>query len=70
MHYGSWFEHIKGWLSCREEQNLFYLTYEELHQVSSGLRSCSCTGSIKAWGRGWGEQGQHMALRKWREMLV
>ncbi|XP_034282540.1 sulfotransferase 2B1-like isoform X1 [Pantherophis guttatus] len=32
VHYGSWFEHVKGWLSCREELGLFCITYEELHQ--------------------------------------
>ncbi|XP_058011126.1 sulfotransferase 2B1-like isoform X2 [Ahaetulla prasina] len=32
VHYGSWFEHVKGWLSCREELGLFCVTYEELHQ--------------------------------------
>uniref|UniRef100_A0A8C5WTE6 Sulfotransferase n=1 Tax=Laticauda laticaudata TaxID=8630 RepID=A0A8C5WTE6_LATLA len=33
VHYGSWFEHVKGWLSCREELGLFCVTYEELHHV-------------------------------------
>ncbi|XP_026540627.1 sulfotransferase family cytosolic 2B member 1-like isoform X1 [Notechis scutatus] len=37
VHYGSWFEHVKGWLSCREELGLFCITYEELHQ---DLRHC------------------------------
>ncbi|KAM6430614.1 sulfotransferase 2B1-like [Liasis olivaceus] len=32
LHYGSWFEHVKGWLSCREELGIFCITYEELHQ--------------------------------------
>uniref|UniRef100_A0A1W7RCZ7 Sulfotransferase n=1 Tax=Agkistrodon contortrix contortrix TaxID=8713 RepID=A0A1W7RCZ7_AGKCO len=32
VHYGSWFEHVKGWLSCQEELGLFCITYEELHQ--------------------------------------
>uniref|UniRef100_A0A670IZ48 Sulfotransferase n=1 Tax=Podarcis muralis TaxID=64176 RepID=A0A670IZ48_PODMU len=33
VHYGSWFEHTRGWLSCKEELDVFYITYEELHQV-------------------------------------
>ncbi|ETE69150.1 Sulfotransferase family cytosolic 2B member 1, partial [Ophiophagus hannah] len=37
VHYGSWFEHVKGWLSCQEELGLFCITYEELHQ---DLRHC------------------------------
>uniref|UniRef100_A0A8C5S4D1 Sulfotransferase n=1 Tax=Laticauda laticaudata TaxID=8630 RepID=A0A8C5S4D1_LATLA len=37
VHYGSWFEHVKGWLSCREELGLFCVTYEELHH---DLRHC------------------------------
>ncbi|XP_060110452.1 sulfotransferase 2B1-like [Heteronotia binoei] len=37
VHYGSWFQHVKGWLSCQKEMNLFFVTYEELHQ---DLRGC------------------------------
>ncbi|XP_013913102.1 PREDICTED: sulfotransferase family cytosolic 2B member 1-like [Thamnophis sirtalis] len=32
VHYGSWFEHVKGWLGCQEELDLFCISYEELHQ--------------------------------------
>uniref|UniRef100_A0ABM5ETR6 Sulfotransferase n=1 Tax=Pogona vitticeps TaxID=103695 RepID=A0ABM5ETR6_9SAUR len=32
VHYGSWFEHVKGWLGCKDELRIFYITYEELHQ--------------------------------------
>ncbi|KAM9121925.1 sulfotransferase 2B1-like [Pangshura tecta] len=32
VQYGSWFDHIKGWLSQRAELDLFYITYEDLHQ--------------------------------------
>lgn len=35
VHFGSWFQHIKGWLACKEDLGLFFITYEELHQVSS-----------------------------------
>lgn len=34
VHYGSWFEHIKGWLGQRQLLDIIYVTYEELHQVS------------------------------------
>nr|XP_056718872.1 sulfotransferase 2B1-like [Euleptes europaea] len=37
VHYGSWFKHVKGWLSCQKEMNLFYVTYEELHQDLGGF---------------------------------
>ncbi|XP_074076255.1 sulfotransferase 2A1-like isoform X2 [Macrotis lagotis] len=30
--YGSWFDHIKGWLPMRDSENFLFLTYEELHQ--------------------------------------
>ncbi|XP_048402155.1 sulfotransferase family 5A, member 1 [Stegostoma tigrinum] len=30
VHFGSWFEHIKDWLSHREEFNFMFITYEEL----------------------------------------
>uniref|UniRef100_A0A8C8S543 Sulfotransferase n=1 Tax=Pelusios castaneus TaxID=367368 RepID=A0A8C8S543_9SAUR len=32
VQYGSWFDHVKGWLSHQEELELFYITYEDLHQ--------------------------------------
>ncbi|NXE16922.1 ST2B1 Sulfotransferase, partial [Lophotis ruficrista] len=37
VHYGSWFEHVKGWLGQRQLLDIFYVTYEELHQVSPGV---------------------------------
>lgn len=36
VHYGSWFDHVKGWLAQRQLLDIFYVTYEELHQVSPG----------------------------------
>ncbi|XP_051846394.1 sulfotransferase 2A1-like [Antechinus flavipes] len=30
--FGSWFDHIKGWLSMRNSEKFLFLTYEELHQ--------------------------------------
>ncbi|XP_072471972.1 sulfotransferase 2A1-like [Notamacropus eugenii] len=35
--YGSWFDHIKGWLSWRDSEKFLLLTYEELHQ---DLKAC------------------------------
>uniref|UniRef100_A0A5F8GZI5 Sulfotransferase n=1 Tax=Monodelphis domestica TaxID=13616 RepID=A0A5F8GZI5_MONDO len=32
VHYGSWFNHIKGWLGVRHELNFFVITYEDLSQ--------------------------------------
>ncbi|NXL87848.1 ST2B1 Sulfotransferase, partial [Alectura lathami] len=36
VHYGSWFEHVKGWLGQRQLLDIFYVTYEELHQDLRG----------------------------------
>nr|XP_034378758.1 bile salt sulfotransferase-like [Arvicanthis niloticus] len=30
--YGSWFDHVKGWLDLRKDLNLLFVTYEELYQ--------------------------------------
>ena len=32
VEYGSWFDHVLGWWSHREDSNLFILSYEELHR--------------------------------------
>ncbi|NXE95089.1 ST2B1 Sulfotransferase, partial [Menura novaehollandiae] len=37
VHYGSWFDHIKGWLGQRQLLDILYVTYEELHQVSPAV---------------------------------
>ncbi|NXJ89543.1 ST2B1 Sulfotransferase, partial [Corythaixoides concolor] len=36
VHYGSWFDHVKGWLGQRQLLDIFYITYEELHQDLRG----------------------------------
>uniref|UniRef100_A0A674GG44 Sulfotransferase n=1 Tax=Taeniopygia guttata TaxID=59729 RepID=A0A674GG44_TAEGU len=41
VHYGSWFDHVKGWLGQRHLLDILYVTYEELHQVSPAV-SPSC----------------------------
>ncbi|XP_061449800.1 sulfotransferase 2B1-like isoform X2 [Rhineura floridana] len=58
VHYGSWFEHTKGWLNCKEELDVFYITYEELHQVLSetgGTTSprCRLSSSRRSSSRKW-----------------
>ncbi|XP_007957211.1 sulfotransferase 2A1-like [Orycteropus afer afer] len=30
--YGSWFDHVRGWLSMRGKENFLMISYEELHQ--------------------------------------
>ncbi|EDL38049.1 mCG22565, isoform CRA_a, partial [Mus musculus] len=34
--YGSWFEHVRGWLSMREWDNFLVLYYEDLKKVQLG----------------------------------
>ncbi|KAG7468574.1 hypothetical protein MATL_G00144370 [Megalops atlanticus] len=37
VHYGSWFDHVKGWTSqARNKLNFFYITYEEMWQDLRG----------------------------------
>uniref|UniRef100_A0A8C8RXR9 Sulfotransferase n=1 Tax=Pelusios castaneus TaxID=367368 RepID=A0A8C8RXR9_9SAUR len=34
--FGSWFDHVKGWLSLRGHENFFWISYEELQQDLRG----------------------------------
>ncbi|XP_003803548.1 bile salt sulfotransferase-like [Otolemur garnettii] len=34
--YGSWFDHVRGWMSMRERENFLLLSYEELKQDTEG----------------------------------
>ncbi|XP_039619238.1 sulfotransferase family 5A, member 1 [Polypterus senegalus] len=36
VHYGSWFDHVKGWEGNAKNLNIFYITYEELFQDLGG----------------------------------
>lgn len=42
--FGSWFDHVKGWLGLQKDLNLLFVTYEELHQV--GTPSTYPTGHL------------------------
>ncbi|XP_063292097.1 sulfotransferase 2B1-like [Pelobates fuscus] len=35
--FGSWFDHVKGWMQMKDDSRFFYITYEELLQ---DLRGC------------------------------
>ncbi|XP_023564348.1 bile salt sulfotransferase-like isoform X2 [Octodon degus] len=35
--WGSWFEHVRGWLSMRGRENFLVLTYEEMQKESLGI---------------------------------
>ncbi|XP_033014612.1 sulfotransferase 2B1-like [Lacerta agilis] len=36
VEYGSWFDHVKGWVEMKEKANIFFNTYEELQQDLRG----------------------------------
>ncbi|XP_041425583.1 sulfotransferase 2B1-like [Xenopus laevis] len=44
--YGSWFDHVKGWMQMAGKDNFFYITYEELQQDLRGsvVRICKFLG--------------------------
>ncbi|XP_072281350.1 sulfotransferase 2B1-like isoform X2 [Pyxicephalus adspersus] len=44
--YGSWFEHIKGWMQMKDDSRFFYITYEELLKDPRGsvVRLCKFLG--------------------------
>lgn len=33
VQFGSWFDHIKGWIRMKGKENFLFITYEEMHQV-------------------------------------
>lgn len=33
--FGSWFDHVKGWLKAKDQDHIFYISYEEMIQVSN-----------------------------------
>ncbi|KAJ6663863.1 hypothetical protein lerEdw1_009943 [Lerista edwardsae] len=45
-YYGSWFDHVKGWLAMKDKPNFFLTTYEELQQDLRGSveRICQFLG--------------------------
>ncbi|XP_036428806.1 sulfotransferase 2B1-like isoform X2 [Colossoma macropomum] len=34
--FGSWFDHVKGWLNAKDQEHIFYIAYEELIQDLKG----------------------------------
>ncbi|XP_054834966.1 sulfotransferase 2B1-like [Eublepharis macularius] len=34
--FGSWFDHVKGWIQMKDRDNFFFITYEELQQDLRG----------------------------------
>lgn len=44
--YGSWFDHVKGWMQMKDDSRFFYITYEELIQDLRGgiVRICKFLG--------------------------
>ncbi|KAM8927543.1 sulfotransferase 2B1-like [Pelodytes ibericus] len=44
--YGSWFDHVRGWMQMKNKSNFFYITYEELQQDLRGsvVRICKFLG--------------------------
>lgn len=33
--FGSWFDHVKGWLKAKDQDHIFYISYEGMIQVSN-----------------------------------
>ncbi|XP_014349759.1 sulfotransferase 2A1 isoform X2 [Latimeria chalumnae] len=44
--YGSWFDHLRGWLGVKDKVNLLFITYEELLQDPRGsvIKVCNFIG--------------------------
>ncbi|XP_029441121.1 sulfotransferase family cytosolic 2B member 1-like [Rhinatrema bivittatum] len=44
--YGSWFDHVRGWMQMKGSSNVFFITYEELQQDLRGsvVRICDFLG--------------------------
>lgn len=38
VQFGSWFDHIKGWIRMQSQENFLFITYEELQQVRPSVR--------------------------------
>lgn len=61
--FGSWFDHVRGWMGLQGHENFFYITYEELLQVRVGGISWGAGGEVPRErtgtlvGRNWGSPG-------------
>ncbi|XP_054855483.1 sulfotransferase 2B1-like [Eublepharis macularius] len=40
--FGSWFDHVKGWMELKDKPNFFFITYEELQQDPKGCVEKIC----------------------------
>ena len=40
--FGSWFDHIKGWIRMKGKENFLFITYEEMQQVIPSPTSARC----------------------------
>ncbi|XP_035164685.1 sulfotransferase 2B1-like isoform X4 [Oxyura jamaicensis] len=40
--HGSWFEHVQGWMEMKDQDNFFFITYEELKQDLQGSMRRIC----------------------------
>lgn len=51
MQFGSWFDHIKGWIRMQGQENFLFLTYEELQQVRTHpfLMSHHRPACVRGW---------------------
>lgn len=47
--FGSWFDHVKGWLKAKDQDHIFYISYEEMIQVSICCTSHIAHYSFTAW---------------------
>ncbi|XP_040181588.1 sulfotransferase 2B1-like isoform X1 [Rana temporaria] len=41
--FGSWFDHIKGWIQMKDNSNFFFITYEDLKRDHRGAVKKICT---------------------------
>ena len=55
--FGSWFDHVKGWLSAGEQQHIMFISYEEMILVRSGpgQNATNCPWPVGVRSVGWFE---------------
>lgn len=45
--FGSWFDHVKGWISAEDKDHILYMSYEEMIAVSSAPVCSSDKATLK-----------------------